>query len=200
MAGPGWADELRSQLAASARLLRQTAEQASLLADVAGLINQHLQDGRKILLCGNGGSAADAQHIATELMARYKRDRKALPALALGTDVSFVTAMSNDHGYERVLAREVEALGAAGDVLWAFSTSGNSPNVLAAVEQARSQELATIGFTGADGGRLHCLVDVSFRVPSKDTPRIQEVHMAVAHIICDLIEQAFSQAEEPAGA
>jgi len=199
MAAPGWIDELRSQLAASAELLEQTAEQAALLADIAGLINQRLQEGRKILLCGNGGSAADAQHIATELMARYKRERKALPALALGTDVSFLTAMSNDHGYERVLAREVEALGARGDVLWAFSTSGNSPNVVEALKQARSQGLTTIGFSGADGGKLHCLVDVSFRVPSRDTPRIQEVHMAVAHIICDLVEQEFSEAAKPAG-
>jgi D-sedoheptulose 7-phosphate isomerase len=156
---------------------------------MAAAIVDALSAGHKLLLCGNGGSAADAQHMATELLARYKIDRRALPAIALGTDVTYLTAMSNDIGFEAVFARQVEAFGQAGDVLWAFSTSGSSPNVLNAVRAARQQGLTTIGFTGAKGLELQSLADYCLLVPSTDTARIQEVHTAAAHAICDLLEQ-----------
>ncbi|HEX6512489.1 MAG TPA: D-sedoheptulose 7-phosphate isomerase, partial [Chloroflexota bacterium] len=182
------ASEIAAQLTASAELLREMASSAALLAGMAGTVADALSRGNTLLLCGNGGSAAEAQHVATELLARYKRERQGLPAIALGTDVTYLTAMSNDHGFEAVFARQVEALGRQGDVLWAFSTSGNSPNVLHAVEAARHRGLWTLGFTGANGGKLRGLVDMCLCVPSGDTPRIQEVHMAAAHVICDLVE------------
>jgi D-sedoheptulose 7-phosphate isomerase len=177
---------------ASADLLRRSTESAQLLASAAAAIADAFAAGNKLLLCGNGGGAADAQHIATELVARYKRQRRALPAIALGTDVTFLTAQSNDYGFEGVFARQVEALGGRADVLWAFSTSGNSANVVAAVQAARERGLATIGFTGASGGKLKDLVDYCLCVPSSDTPRIQEAHIAAAHVICDLVEQALA--------
>ncbi len=192
-----WAAEIAAQLNASAELLRQTAGCAEALADMAAVIADSLASRRKLLLCGNGGSAADAQHVATELVARYKRERAALPAIALGTDVTFLTAMSNDYSFEQVFARQVEALGAAGDVLWAFSTSGASANVIAAIDTARRRGLVTIGFTGASGGKLLGLADHCLCVPSSDTPRIQEAHIAAAHVICDLVEAALA-AEPPA--
>jgi len=190
-----WAADIAAQLTASADLLRQTAVSAELLATMAAAMADALSAGRKLLLCGNGGSAADAQHMATELVARYKRDRRALPAIALATDVTYLTAMGNDTGFEAVFARQVEAFGQPGDVLWAFSTSGSSANVLKAVAVARRQGLVTVGFTGANGRKLQALVDHCLMVPSTDTPHIQEVHTAAAHAICDLLEQACAQRE-----
>jgi len=187
-----WAAEIAAQLAASADLLRQTAGSTDVLAAAAAAMADALNAGHKLLLCGNGGSAADAQHMATELVARYKIDRRALPAIALGTDVTYLTAMSNDIGFDAVFARQVEAFGQPGDVLWAFSTSGSSPNVLNAVATARRQGLTTVGFTGANGRQLREVVDYCLLVPSADTPRIQEVHTAAAHAVCDLLEQACS--------
>ena len=147
-----------------------------------------LKAGRKLLFCGNGGSAADAQHWAGELVSRFHYDRPGLPAIALTTDSSILTAIGNDYGYERVFARQVEALGVAGDVLVAISTSGNSPNVVAAIEAARAQGLATIGFTGQGGGLMATLCDVCIRIPSTSTPRIQEGHEVLGHALCALIE------------
>jgi D-sedoheptulose 7-phosphate isomerase len=187
-----WPAEISAQLNVSADILRQTAAAAEQLADMAGIIAGALAAGHKLLLCGNGGSAADAQHIATELVARYRRDRAAWPAIALGSDVTLLTAVGNDYGFEQVFARQVEALGATGDVLWAFSTSGMSPNVLAALQAARQRGLVTIGFTGAGGGKMPPLTDYCLRVPSSETPRIQEAHIAAAHILCDLVEQALA--------
>jgi D-sedoheptulose 7-phosphate isomerase len=184
-----WGEEIASQLQASGELLRRTAASADLLARMATVVADALTAGSKVLLCGNGGSAADAQHMATELLARYKLDRQPLAAIALGTDVTYLTAMSNDTSFEHVFSRQVEGLGRRGDVLWVFSTSGNSPNVLAAVKAARDQGLATIGFTGASGGKLKSAVDYCLCVPSLETPRIQEVHTAAAHAICDLVER-----------
>jgi D-sedoheptulose 7-phosphate isomerase len=193
MNGANWPDEIRGQLESSAGLLRRTAERdAEALADIAQVLAEALGGGQKLLLCGNGGSAADAQHVATELVARYKRERPALPAIALGTDVTLLTAMSNDYSFERVFARQIEALGASGDVLWAFSTSGTSPNVLAAARTARERGMTIIGFTGSGGAQLEAEADYCLRVDSNDTPRIQEVHMAAAHVICDLVEQAIA--------
>jgi len=189
---PGWVDEIASHLEASADLLRQTAGSAELLANMAAMVATALAEGRKVLFFGNGGSAADAQHVATELVARYKRKRGALPAIALGSDVTLLTAIGNDYGFEQVFARQIEALASPGDVLWAFSTSGNSPNVLAAVDMANDRGMLTMAFSGASGGKLREKVGLCLCVWSTDTPRIQEVHMAAAHVICDLVEEAFS--------
>jgi D-sedoheptulose 7-phosphate isomerase len=145
--------------------------------------------GGKILLCGNGGSAADAQHFATELTVRYLEDRRALPALALTTDSSTLTAAANDLGFARVFARQVEAFGRPGDALVAISTSGTSPNVIEAVREARARGLVTVGLTGAGGGELGPLVDHWLAVPSDHTPRIQEGHLVVEHLLCEIVER-----------
>ncbi|MBV8085248.1 MAG: SIS domain-containing protein [Chloroflexi bacterium] len=180
-------------MTSSASLLSLTAgSEAENLADMAQALAETLASGHKLLLCGNGGSAADAQHVATELVARYKRERAALPAFALGTDITLLTAMSNDYSFEQVFSRQIEALGAEGDVLWAFSTSGKSPNVLAAARTAHERNMAVIGFTGEKGDQLAEASDYCLRVASSDTARIQEVHIAAAHVICDLVEQALA--------
>ena len=147
-----------------------------------------LRDGRKLLFAGNGGSAADAQHWAGELVSRFYYDRPGLPAIALTTDTSILTAIGNDYGYDYVFARQVEALGQEGDVLVAISTSGNSRNVIQAIEAAREKRLLVIGFTGQGGGQVADLCDLCFRVPSDETPRIQEGHEALGHLLCALIE------------
>lgn len=148
------------------------------------------KDGNKLLLCGNGGSAADCQHIATELMIRLSHhiQRPALPAVALTTDTSNLTAGGNDIGFENVFARNVEGLGNRGDVLLAISTSGNSPNVVKAVEMAHSKGMIVFGFLGGNGGKLKSVVDLPLVVPSSNTQRIQEGHITIAHIICELVE------------
>lgn len=153
--------------------------------------------GHKALFFGNGGSAADAQHLAAEFLGRYLRERRPLPALALTTNTSAVTAIANDCGYESVFARQLEALAAPGDVAFAISTSGNSPSVIEAVTCARRLGLFSIGLTGASGGRLRGLVDVLIVVPSEETPRIQECHILIGHALCDAVEQAIV-AEDPA--
>lgn len=192
MNGPeAMAGHVRSHLEQTALIARATAEAAEELAQMACRLIACLQAGNKILLCGNGGSAADAMHVATELLARYKAARRALPAIALGTDVTFLTAMSNDFDFSLVFARQIEGLANPGDVLWAFSTSGNSASVIKAVDKSRDLGLYSIGFTGEAGGRLAEVSDLCLRVPSADTPHIQEIHMAAAHVICDLIERAF---------
>jgi D-sedoheptulose 7-phosphate isomerase len=149
------------------------------------------EEGNKLLLCGNGGSAADCQHIATELMIRlsHKIQRPALPAIALTTDTSNLTAGGNDIGFENVFARNVEGLGDEGDVLLAISTSGNSPNVIKAVHSAHNKKMKVIGFLGGDGGKLKSLVDLPIIIPSSNVQRIQEGHITVAHIICELVEE-----------
>ena len=150
-----------------------------------------LKSQKKILLCGNGGSAADAQHIAAELVGRFKKERRALPAIALTTDTSALTAISNDYGYEQVFARQVEALAQKGDVLIAISTSGESENVLQAVEVARAKECKVVGLLGRDGGRIKDLCDAAIVVPVQETARIQEMHILIGHILCALIDESF---------
>ena len=143
----------------------------------------------KIIWCGNGGSAADAQHLATELMGGMtSHDRKPIPSIALTTDSSFITAWSNDTGFESIFSRQIQGLGKAGDVLIGISTSGNSENVLAAVKQAKFKELLTIAFTGNSGGKINGVSDISINIPSEDTQRIQEAHIMVGQILCGLIE------------
>lgn len=147
-----------------------------------------LRHGNKMLFAGNGGSAADAQHWAGELVSRFYYDRPGLAAIALTTDTSILTAIANDYGYDYTFARQVEALGRSGDVLVLISTSGNSPNVVSAAEVARARDISVIGFTGESGGKLAALCDLCFRVPSNETPRIQEGHEFIGHLLCALIE------------
>lgn len=150
-----------------------------------------LKNGGKILLCGNGGSAGDAQHIAAELTGRYKTERKALAGIALTTDTSALTAIGNDYGYEFVFSRQLEALGQSGDLLIAISTSGNSANVLKALKSAREMGVRTLGLSGRSGGAMNELCDLNLVVPSSDTPRIQEMHILIGHTICQAIDDAF---------
>ena len=164
------------------------ANQAALTA-AAAAVAAALRAGRKVLVCGNGGSAADAQHVVAELVGRFAGERRAWPAIALTTDTSVLTAVANDYGFEHVFARQVEAHGQAGDILIAISTSGASPNVLRAVEAARARGLVTIGLTGRDGGELGRMVDVHLHVPSPSTPRIQEAHATLLHVLCELVER-----------
>ena len=165
-------------------------ENADALARAVELVGDALAAERKVLLFGNGGSAADAQHIAAEFVGRFARERRALPALALTTDTSALTAIANDYGYEHVFARQVHALGVAGDVALAISTSGRSPNVLRAVEACRERGVRTIGLTGGDGGPLATMVEVSLRVSaSTHSARIQETHILVGHVICELVDR-----------
>jgi D-sedoheptulose 7-phosphate isomerase len=149
---------------------------------------ERLRRGCRILICGNGGSAADAQHFAAELCGRYLKERRALAGIALTTDTSALTAIGNDYGFERIFSRQVEALGRPGDLLIAISTSGNSPNVMLAVEAAQGLGMKTLGLLGRDGGRLKCLCDDSLVVPSSVTARIQEVHQMVYHFWCEVID------------
>lgn len=144
--------------------------------------------GNKVLLAGNGGSAADAQHIAGEFVSRFMYDRPGLPAFALTTDTSVMTAIGNDYGYEKLFARQVQAVGVKGDILWTYSTSGKSPNVLLAMKEARAAGLYTIGFTGQRGWADAGLCDLSIEVPSTETPKIQEGHALIGHIVCGLVE------------
>ena len=150
-----------------------------------------LKKGNKILLCGNGGSAADAQHIATELSGRYKKERRGLPGIALTTDSSALTAIANDYGFDRVFDRQLEALAQSGDLLIAISTSGNSPNILSALKTAEALGCRSIGLSGRDGGKMSELSDLNIIIPSSDTPRIQEMHILIGHIICQAIDDAF---------
>ena len=183
---------VRSYLAESAEVKRLTADAcAEAIAMAAGVIEDAFRAGGKLLICGNGGSAADCQHMAAEFVSRLTKDfeRPGLPAIALTTDTSFLTAYANDCGFDGVFARQVQALGRAGDVLLGISTSGNSPNVIQAVELARDLGLRTVSLTGA-GGRLAKLADVAIAVPSEDTQHIQEAHLAVEHLLCMLVERA----------
>ena len=148
-----------------------------------------LNDGRKLLIMGNGGSAADAQHFAAEIVGRFKMERRALPAIALTTDSSILTAIGNDYGYDAVFTRQVEAFAAVGDVVIGISTSGNSPNVHAALALAKERGCTTVALLGRDGGSIASLADLSIIVPSNDTPRIQEGHITIIHIVCDLLEK-----------
>lgn len=163
--------------------------QVVLIENITNTILNAFKSDNKLLLCGNGGSAADAQHIAAELSGRFEIDRKPLNAEALHVNSSFVTAVANDYGYEEIYSRMVEAIGKNGDILLALSTSGNSKNIIRAIEKANSQGLITIGFSGNDGGAMQNLCKYNLIIPSDNTARIQEAHILVGHIICKLIEQ-----------
>jgi D-sedoheptulose 7-phosphate isomerase len=174
---------------AALTLMTQNAALLVTARAIAGVIIAALRTGNKLLIIGNGGSAADAQHIAAEIVGRYKQDRPAYAAVALTTDSSALTAIANDYGFEQVFARQVEGLGQRGDVLLALSTSGRSPNILAALRSASERGLVTIGFTGAKGETLGAHCDHLLVAPSDDTPVVQQIHLTVAHGICDEIEQ-----------
>ena len=181
---------IATHLLDSAEIKRQTAAKcAESIAKAADVIAGSFLSSGKVLLCGNGGSAADCQHMAAEFVSRFSKDldRRALPAIALTTDTSFLTGFGNDFGFEGIFGRQVEALGSPGDVLIAISTSGNSPNVIRAVEAARKGSMITIALTG-NGGRLSAIAEVPITVPSTDTQYIQEAHLAVEHILCELVE------------
>jgi D-sedoheptulose 7-phosphate isomerase len=185
-------DPIGTHLIQSLTALERATNDNALLATaraIAAVIVTALRSGNKLLIIGNGGSAADAQHIAAEIVGRYKQDRPACAAIALTTDTSALTAIANDHGFEQVFARQVEGLGQRGDVLLALSTSGRSPNILAALRMARQRGLVTIGFTGTRGEALGACCDHLFVSPSDDTPIVQQIHLATAHGICDQIEQ-----------
>jgi D-sedoheptulose 7-phosphate isomerase len=164
------------------------AEYAEDIVNLGILIAKRLKNGNKVLICGNGGSAADSQHFAAEIVGRFEEERKAYPAIALTTDTSALTAIGNDYGFEKVFARQVEGLGQKGDILIGISTSGNSPNVIEAVKVAKEMGIFTVGFLGKDGGKLKDLVDKPFIVFHKSTARIQEVHLVLEHSLCKIID------------
>jgi D-sedoheptulose 7-phosphate isomerase len=187
-------DPIATHLKLSLAALERATQDAALLAaarKIASVIIAALRSGNKLLVIGNGGSAADAQHIAAEIVGRYKQDRPAWAAIALTTDSSALTAIANDYGFEKVFARQVEGLGACGDVLLALSTSGRSPNILAALRTARERGLVTIGFTGTKGKAMQADCDHLLVAPSDDTAVVQQIHLTIAHGICDDIEQTF---------
>lgn len=161
------------------------------ISQAAELIVESLKKGNKILICGNGGSAADAQHIAAEFTGRYKRERRSLPAVALTVDTSAITAIGNDYSFDVIFSRQLEGLGNSGDILLLLSTSGNSENCIRAVEQAKKTGIRTVGLLGKDGGKLAAIVDIAIVVPSDDTPRIQECHMLIYHAICEVVDRQF---------
>ncbi|MEG6512208.1 D-sedoheptulose 7-phosphate isomerase [Desulforamulus ruminis] len=184
---------ISTQIAEAQRVMSNLLDDKVLISTLEAAAQaciQCLQFGNKILLAGNGGSAADAQHIAGEFVSRFAFDRPGLPAIALTTDTSILTAIGNDYGYEKLFARQVQALGAKGDVFIGYSTSGRSPNILLAFEEARNKGLICVGFTGNRGGPMQGLCDYLLEIPSGDTPKIQEGHLVVGHILCGLVENS----------
>ena len=183
-------ERVRKFLKDSADLKIQVAETLSdKILEAAQLVHQRLAQGGKLLLMGNGGSAGDAQHIAAELIGRFKKERRAIPAIALTVDTSTLTALGNDYGFDTVFSRQIEALARNGDVVVGISTSGNSENVVRALKKANALGAETIGLLGNNGGKIKEIANLSIVIPSNDTARIQEVHITIGHIICELIEE-----------
>jgi D-sedoheptulose 7-phosphate isomerase len=189
-------DEIGSQMKTHIDVVRRVEEQlADSIAAAVKMLLDALRNGKKILLMGNGGSAADAQHFAAEMVGRFLLERKALPAIALTTDTSILTALGNDYGFDDVFKRQVEALAKPGDVLIGISTSGNSVNVKRAIETGKNMGAKTLGLLGCGGGDIASMVDLQLTIPSSETPRIQETHLLIIHIICDLIEKGLFSSE-----
>jgi D-sedoheptulose 7-phosphate isomerase len=182
-----------AQLDASCAVIRSLAAQAGLAERIAARVRDTVLGGHLLLTCGNGGSATDAQHLAEELIARYRSNRRALPAIALTADSAVMTCIGNDFGYEQVFARQVEALAGPGDLVLCFSTSGNSPNIVAALQAARARGAGSIALLGKDGGAARGLADLALVVASDDTARIQEAHLQVLHYICEVVEAAVAR-------
>lgn len=182
--------EITSQLAEHREVITRVERELSpLIAEMVTLLVETFKRGGKLLVMGNGGSAADAQHFVAEIVGRFKMERRGLPAIALSTDTSILTAIGNDYGFDRVFSRQVEALAAPGDLIVGISTSGNSPNVLQALELAREKGCCTVGLLGKDGGTIKDVCDLALIVPTNDTPRVQEGHITIIHIVCDLLEK-----------
>ena len=176
------------------RLIGQLQESGlDTLAAIAEAIKKAIRQDGRVYICGNGGSAADAQHIAAELVGRFERERRPLPAIALTTDTSVITSVANDFGYENVFVKQVEALVRAGDILWVISTSGTSPNVTAAAELAKKKGALVLAFTGKSDSKLEQVADICFCANSESTARSQEIHQVAYHIICDLVERSFCE-------
>jgi D-sedoheptulose 7-phosphate isomerase len=180
-------------LSESARLINEAQGLTDRVAQAARMIAEAFTRGHRLLIFGNGGSAADAQHLAAEFVNRFLIERPPLPAVALTTDTSVLTSIGNDYGFQDVFAKQIKALGRPGDVAWGLSTSGNSPNVVRALAAARGLGLQTIALTGADGGECKPLADVLLAIPSKKTPRIQEVHITLGHVICEMVDYLLFQ-------
>jgi len=184
-------EEVKTQLRDHQALFALIEQDLSLqIAEMAALLADTFRSKGKLIVMGNGGSAADAQHFAAEIVGRFKMERPALPAVALSTDTSILTAIGNDYGFDAVFKRQIEALAVAGDAVVGISTSGNSPNVLQALKLARERGCRTIGLLGKNGGSIKALCDLPLVIPSSDTPRIQEGHITIIHIVCDLVEKA----------
>lgn len=189
-------NEIKKIIQESIELKNEILKENSLLIDITNsvkLITDALNDGKKILFCGNGGSAADAQHLAAEFSGRFYKDRKALPAEALHCNTSYLTAVGNDYGFEFVYSRLVDGIGQSGDVLIGISTSGNSLNIINAFKIAKKKEINVIAFTGKSGGKMKNYSDILINVPSLDTPRIQEAHILIGHVICEMVENNIFQ-------
>ena len=187
-------EQIKKIIAASIdvkKLILENDELVSTIDKVVEVISAAFQNGKHVYFCGNGGSAADAQHLAAEFSGRFYTDRKALPAEALHCNTSYLTAVANDYGFDEIYSRLIDGIGEQGDVLVGLSTSGNSPNILKAFKTAKKKEMITIGFTGKSGGEMRQLCDHLINIPSSDTPRIQESHIMVGHIICQLVEENF---------
>jgi D-sedoheptulose 7-phosphate isomerase len=169
----------------------------SSLIHLAEHLSKAFTNNKKLLICGNGGSAADAQHLAAEFVNRFQLERKPLPALALTTDTSIITSVANDYSYDEVFSKQINALGVQGDILLAISTSGRSENVLSAIRTAKKKGLYTVGFIGGDGGEMRRLVDLALVVKSDQTPRVQETHILAGHLICELVDYILFQRDSP---
>lgn len=187
-------DKIKKIIKASIDTKQSVLQNEGLLKTIAAsveiIVNAFL-NGKRVYFCGNGGSAADAQHLAAEFSGRFYTDRKALPAEALHCNTSYLTAVGNDYGFDEIYSRLIDGIGERGDVLVGLSTSGNSPNILKALKTAKKKEMITIGFTGKSGGEMRTLCDHLINIPSTDTPRIQECHIMVGHIICQLVEEKY---------
>ena len=188
-------EEIIRRVAKESRRIQEgfVQKNTSQLIDCAEYISKAFKNDRKLMLCGNGGSAADAQHIAAEFVNRFLLDRHPLPAMALTTDTSIITSVANDYRYEDVFSKQIQALGVEGDILLATSTSGNSKNILSAIKTAKEKGLYTVGLIGGDGGKMLTLVDLSLVVVSNETPRVQETHILAGHLICELVEYILFQ-------
>jgi D-sedoheptulose 7-phosphate isomerase len=187
-------DKIISIFKESAQIkLRFAEDHAERIAEVVEVIVKALRNGKKLLIFGNGGSAADAQHVAAEFVNRYVLDRQPLPAIALTTDSSVLTSIANDYGYDEIFAKQIQALGNGGDIAWGITTSGTSPNMVRAFESARKQGLVTVALTGKDGGTVAPMVDYNFTVSAALTPRIQETQLTAAHVICELVERGIAE-------
>jgi D-sedoheptulose 7-phosphate isomerase len=184
-------NQIEQRIDEAIRVQQELLKQTDLIQSIVDKIVVAFGTGNKLLICGNGGSAADAQHIAAEFVGKFLHERHSLPAMALNTNTSTITAIANDYSYDRIFARQVEAFAQSGDIFVAISTSGNSRNVVKATLVARQRGCLTIGFTGKNGGRLQEYADICLCVPSSSTPRIQESHITIWHIICELVELAF---------